>query len=87
MDEQFLYYIWQYKQFNTRNLSTTGGEPVSIIHSGQRNTDAGPDFSGKGENRQPLWVGNVEIHVNASDWKHHSHDERWKLGEYNTARC
>jgi hypothetical protein len=75
VDEQFLYYIWQYKQFNTRQLSTKAGEPVSIIHSGQRNTDAGPDFSmAKVKIGNTLWVGNVEIHVNASDWKLHSHD-------------
>lgn len=76
MNEQFLYYIWQYKQFNTRNLFTSTGEPVTIIQSGLRNSDAGPDFTmAKVKISKTLWIGNVEIHVNASDWKAHSHDK------------
>lgn len=53
-----------------------GGEPVSIISPGVLNTDAGPDFSNaRLRIGNTEWCGNVEIHVKASDWYHHRHDQ------------
>ena len=70
-----MHYIWQYRLWNFTNMSTVDGRSVRIIDPGTLNTDAGPDFfNAKIEIDGNLWVGNVEIHVRASDWKRHNHD-------------
>jgi hypothetical protein len=74
MVEEFLHYIWNLKLFNTLNLTTTKGEKLEIIKSGILNTDAGPDFfNAQIKIGNTKWAGNVEIHVNASDWNKHNH--------------
>ena len=76
MSELFLYFIWQYQDFDHTDLRTTDGEPIQIIHPGFRNNHAGPDFT----NARLLindveWVGTVEIHVNTADWLAHKHQQ------------
>ena len=74
MTEDFLHYIWQFKRFNVKNLFSTDNTEIKIIKTGERNTDAGPDFCNAiiciGDTK---WAGNVEIHINASDWLIHNH--------------
>ena len=72
--EQLLHYVWKHKLFPLKPLQTTGGESVEVIDSGIQNLDAGPDFfNAKLKINGTLWVGNVEIHVHASDWLRHGH--------------
>lgn len=76
MREDFLYYIWKFKKFDTLNLKTTNGEELTIISIGHHSENAGPDFF----NAQLIigsqkWAGNVEIHVKSSDWYLHNHHE------------
>jgi hypothetical protein len=72
--EDFLHYVWKYKLFDTSNLLTANNEAVTIINSGQHNTDAGPDFfNGKVVIDSTTWAGNIEIHINSSDWLTHKH--------------
>ena len=76
MTEDFLYFLWQYQYFDKNNLKTTSGESLQVVSVGQRNTNAGPDFS----NARLLiggleWVGNVEMHLKASDWHAHTHTQ------------
>lgn len=74
MQERLLHFIWQFQYFNKKDLSTTGQEPINIIHPGFVNRNAGPDFlNAKIEIDGILWVGHVEIHVNSSDWTVHNH--------------
>lgn len=74
MTEDFLHYIWQFKLFDLKNLHTSSGEKIEILHCGEHNTDAGPDFfNAKIKINNTLWAGNVEIHLQSSDWKNHSH--------------
>jgi hypothetical protein len=55
-------------------LLTQNEEQIEIISFGIHNTDAGPDFfNGKVEINQTTWVGNIEIHINSSDWLKHKH--------------
>jgi hypothetical protein len=73
--EQLLHYVWLHKIFPLAGLSTVGGEAVEVIDPGLHNRDAGPDFfNAKLKIGGTLWIGNVEIHQNASDWMRHGHD-------------
>ncbi|MGV3539269.1 MAG: DUF2851 family protein, partial [Rufibacter sp.] len=75
MKEDFLHYVWQYQYFKKEGLLTSAGEAVTVLHPGYYNkSDAGPDFSAArikiGETE---WIGSVELHLNASDWRRHQH--------------
>jgi len=75
MQENFLHYLWRLGRFDQKNLQTTQGESLSIIQIGEYNTDAGPDFTNaRLQIGDTIWAGNVEIHVNASEWIKHKHD-------------
>jgi len=72
--EDFLHYLWKLKKFDLTNLTTTEKEVVEINDFGFYNTDSGPDFfNAKIKIGSTLWVGNVEMHVNSSDWMKHGH--------------
>jgi hypothetical protein len=74
MKEDFLHFVWKFKLFNSLNLSTTEGEPITILKNGIHNHHSGPDFSGATiKIGDKLWSGNVEIHIKSSDWIAHSH--------------
>ena len=42
--EQLLHYTWKHKIFPLKELTTTTGQVLEVIDSGQANTHAGPDF-------------------------------------------
>ncbi|MCM1440823.1 MAG: DUF2851 family protein [Roseburia sp.] len=68
-------YVWQHRLWTERNLHTGGGERVEILDPGLINRDSGPDFfNAKVRIGDRVWVGNVELHVRASDWHRHGHD-------------
>ncbi len=74
MSEDFLHHIWKFKLFDQVNLLTIEKEAVEILKVGDHNYDAGPDFfNAKIKVGDTLWAGNIEVHINASDWKKHSH--------------
>jgi len=74
MPEEFLQYVWENKLFFDKNLKTVKGEKLEIINVGKRNTDSGPDFfNAKIKIEDTIWVGNIEIHKNSSDWVRHNH--------------
>jgi hypothetical protein len=75
MNEAFLHFVWQYQLINHQLLYTAQEEKVSVINSGTHNTNSGPDFSlAKIKIGNTVWAGNIEIHVNASDWFKHKHE-------------
>jgi len=75
MKESVLQYVWQHKLFVQHGLTTTAGQTVKVIDVGKLNTDGGPDFfNAKVRIGSTLWAGNVEVHINASDWYRHHHD-------------
>jgi hypothetical protein len=75
MKEKFLHYLWQYKLLLHSKIISEENEKISIINSGTYNTNSGPDFlNAKIEIDGQLWVGNIEIHVKASDWYVHQHE-------------
>jgi hypothetical protein len=72
--EEILHHIFQYKLFNILQLKTINDEPLEILKVGTRNVNAGPDFLHSlikiGDTRL---AGNIEIHINSSDWTKHNH--------------
>jgi Protein of unknown function (DUF2851) len=74
MKEEFLYYIWQNKLLLKDPLLLESGEKLEIVHPGIRNFESGPDFTNARIRIDDiLWAGNIEIHVNSSDWFKHKH--------------
>jgi hypothetical protein len=74
VSEEFLQYIWENRLFFGEGLKTSDGERLEVIAVGKRNTNSGPDFfNAKIKIEDTIWVGNVEIHKAASDWKKHNH--------------
>ncbi len=74
MNERLLQFIWQFQYFNKHELHTEEGEPLQVIHHGTFNINQGPDFlNATIKIGSTTWVGNIELHVNASDWIKHQH--------------
>lgn len=75
MKEDFLHFLWRWRRFDGRDLRTTDGRPIEILHPGEYNTHAGPDFTdARLRVDGTLWAGTVELHLRASDWLAHRHD-------------
>jgi len=75
MKEEILVRVWRSKMLRGRELVTTGGEALQVIHPGWVNGGGGPDFhhaiiaiEGKG-----VVKGDVEVHVRSSQWRSHGH--------------
>lgn len=64
------------KRFDLSNLQTTEGEAITIQKFGNHNYHAGPDFlNAKIQIGETLWAGNVEMHLDASEWVAHKHQD------------
>ncbi|GER59917.1 hypothetical protein ULMA_20250 [Patiriisocius marinus] len=76
MKEDFLHYVWKFQKFTTPTLLTVDEKPIQIFKTGQHNYLAGPDFfDGRISIGNQKWAGNIEIHINSSDWYAHSHEK------------
>jgi len=74
--EKLMQYVWQHRLWSAAPMITVSGEPVDIFDPGLLNTSSGPDFfNAKIKIGDRMWAGNVEIHVRASDWYRHRHNE------------
>jgi hypothetical protein len=74
MTEDFLQTIWKNRWFANKIYQTQSGKSIEIKFPGYFNTGQGADFTeAKIESDGLLWVGNIEIHVKASDWFSHGH--------------
>lgn len=72
--EKLLQFIWQFGYFNQKNLSTIEGEHIQIISRGTLNKNQGPDFlNAKIIIEKTTWVGNIELHIQTSQWNTHKH--------------
>lgn len=81
MKEVFIHHIWNLKIIAFEGLKTFHGSEIEIINFGKINYNSGPDFIDAeiiigGQ----LWVGNVEMHVNSSDWDLHQHSTDLSYG-------
>ncbi len=76
LSERLLQFIWQFQYFSKHKLLTTSGECLQILQAGTFNTNQGPDFlQAKIKIENTIWAGNIEIHINASDWLLHQHQD------------
>jgi hypothetical protein len=74
MKEEFLHYIFRNRLWSDDDLFLTDGRKLEIIDVGLQNYDAGPDFfNSKIKIENTIWAGNVELHINSSDWYKHKH--------------
>lgn len=72
--EFLLHFIWQYRYYNHRELTTDAGTPLFINYPGEPNTDQGPDFkNARITIGDTFHEGPIELHLKASDWDRHAH--------------
>jgi len=76
ISEKFIQFIWKQRLFQNQIYFTRWNDKIEIVSTGILNADAGPDFfNAKVKINETLWVGNIEIHTNTSDWKKHNHHQ------------
>ncbi|HRI61367.1 MAG TPA: DUF2851 family protein, partial [Saprospiraceae bacterium] len=76
MRESFLHFLWRWRRFDAQHLRTTDGQALEILHPGEWNTHAGPDFfNARVRIGDTTWAGNVEMHLRASEWLAHRHSD------------
>jgi hypothetical protein len=76
MTEELLHHLWKFRLFDQLELVTTTNDPLEIVKVGDHNQHAGPDFfNSKIKIAETLWAGNVEVHIRASDWNKHRHQQ------------
>lgn len=67
-------YVWRYRLWPQGDMRTVDGARIEVLDPGTLNRDAGPDFfNAKLLIGGQTWIGNVEMHVRASDWHRHGH--------------
>lgn len=79
--ERHLHCVWYDPGWRPRELSSTTGEQVRVLHPGEWNLEAGPDFrKAVLEIEGRRMEGDVEIHIRPNDWQHHGHqhDPRYR---------
>ena len=68
-------YVCKHRLWRSADTVTNTGKKVRVVDPGLLNTEAGNDFfNEKIEIDGHMWVGNVEMHYRATDWKRHRHD-------------
>jgi hypothetical protein len=76
MKESFLHFLWRTRRFNAQNLLTTEFQRIEIQVPGEHNSHAGPDFfNARLRIGDTHWAGNVEMHLQSSEWIAHGHSK------------
>jgi len=74
--EELLQFIWQHKLLKPLPLLTVSGKEIKVLKPGELNRDSGPDFfNARIKLEQLTLAGNIEVHVNSSDWLKHRHQD------------
>ena len=75
MKEEFLHYLWKYGLYEPDELFDNEQNKIHVIHPGEYNRDAGPDFfNARIRINGTEWAGNIEIHMRASHFNNHGHN-------------
>lgn len=73
--EELMQYVWRFRLWPPREMTTVDGRRIDVIDPGTLNRNSGPDFfNAKVSIGGQMWVGNIEMHIRASDWMRHGHD-------------
>lgn len=76
INEEFLHFVWKFQLFYSAHLKCSREFSIQILKRGLHNSNAGPDFlNARIQIGSMIWCGDVEIHVNSSDWYAHKHHE------------
>ncbi|MBK9391340.1 MAG: DUF2851 family protein [Bacteroidetes bacterium] len=76
MKEEFLHFLWKYSLYDKDKLLDNDGNRIVVIHPGEYNRDAGPDFfNARISVNGTIWAGNVEIHIRSSHFNLHGHQD------------
>jgi hypothetical protein len=75
ISESFLAQVWQQQLAGREPMVTMGGDMMEVLHPGRPTNDCGPDFRDAliALNGGPPLQGDVELHINARDWRAHGH--------------
>ncbi len=74
MNEDFLQFVWKHKLYDLHNMVLSDGRKFDVLDAGALNRDSGPDFfNAKIKIDGTVWVGNVEVHYESSQWYGHHH--------------
>ena len=75
-DEHLLQQVWRHQRLRREALRTLDGHPVTVLHPGFWNREAGPDFRAAviQVGQQPAASGDVEIDLRPAAWRQHGHD-------------
>ncbi len=74
MTEDFLHHIWGNGLYRSLSIAGNRSAGIEVLRCGERNSNAGPDFFNALIRIDGLLLaGNVEIHINSSDWYRHGH--------------
>lgn len=74
--EELFHGVWAVMHRYVDELRTVDGRPLTIHSPGVENRDAGADFfNARITIDGQQWAGDVELHVNESDWYAHGHDK------------
>ncbi len=79
--ESALALLWERAHTLSDGLVTEDGQRFRVCYPGRRSSRAGPDFRDCiiATERGEQIVGDVELHLDSSDWRHHGHhsDQRY----------
>lgn len=76
INEEFLHFLWKNQKLAGVSVISYDKKTIRVLDPGTHNMDSGPDFfNARVEIDGTLWAGNVELHINASDWIKHGHKE------------
>lgn len=79
--EDFFHFLWENIHFSLKNLKTTAGDTIRVVHPGHANNGDGPDYRlAQIRWNGILFYGDIELHLVASDWYKHGHhrDSRYE---------
>lgn len=76
INEAFLHFLWKNQHLAGITCFSRENLKIEVIDPGHHNEDAGPDFfNARVKINDTMWAGNVELHINASDWIKHGHEK------------